>query len=156
MGQMYRRSNVVYQDGLRNVNSMIFNSQVDLLKVPSGKIHTLRLNQCIESQQAVEEKEMKLERMGSRSKWEKETVTLVPNIESVSSTAMVMQVEMNTMFQTLCSSYFYKSKQFEQVKILLNQISSLALNRILSILTPPPCKKFTNLTSSEHPIQGAL
>jgi len=63
-----RRSNVVYQDGLRNVNSMIFNSQ------------------------AVEEKEMTLERMGSRSTWEKKTVTLVPDIESVSSTAMVMQV----------------------------------------------------------------
>ena len=30
--QMVRRSNEVYQDGLRNVNSMIFNSQVDLLK----------------------------------------------------------------------------------------------------------------------------
>ena len=37
MAPMVRRSNVVYQDGLRNVNSMIFNSQVDLLKVPSGK-----------------------------------------------------------------------------------------------------------------------
>ena len=36
-GPMVRRSNMVYQDGLRNVNSMIFNSQVDLLKVPSGK-----------------------------------------------------------------------------------------------------------------------
>ena len=35
---LIRRSNMVYQDGLRNVNSMIFNSQVDLLlKLPSGK-----------------------------------------------------------------------------------------------------------------------
>ena len=84
--------------------------------------------------QAVEEKEMTLERMGSRSKWEKETVTLVPNIESVSSTAMVMQVEMNAVVQKheiSCFSYYSKSKQFEQVKILLNQISSLALNRIV-------------------------
>ena len=31
--EMVRRSNEVYQDGLRNVNSMIFNSQVDLLKM---------------------------------------------------------------------------------------------------------------------------
>ena len=42
---------------------------------------------------------MTLERMGSRSKWEKETVTLVPNIESVSSTAMVMQVQIDIVFQ---------------------------------------------------------
>ena len=92
--------------------------------------------------QAVEEKEMTLERMGSRSKWEKETVTLVPNIESVSSTAMVMQVQMNTMFkehQTLCFSYYYKFMQFEQVKILNHskQISSFYI-------------------CFEHPIQGAL
>ena len=42
---------------------------------------------------------MTLERTGSRSTWEKKMVTLVPDIESVSSTAMVMQVQINSIFQ---------------------------------------------------------
>ena len=49
-----------------------------------------------ESQQAVEEKEMTMESMDSR--WQKETVTLLPSIESVSSTAMVMQVKNDVFF----------------------------------------------------------
>ena len=44
MGQMVRRSNVVYQDGLRNVNSMIFNSQVNLF------LKVLKMNTCIDDE----------------------------------------------------------------------------------------------------------
>ena len=55
---------------------------------------------------------MTLERTGSRSTWEKKTVTLVPDIESVSSTAIVMQVQINSNFQKceiLCFLYFSNS-----------------------------------------------
>ena len=48
---------------------------------------------------------MTLERMGSRSTWEKKAVTLGPDIESVSSNAMVMQVQMNSI---LCFFIFFK------------------------------------------------
>ena len=41
---MVRRSNVVYQDGLRNVNSMIFNSQVNLF------LKVLKMNTCIDDE----------------------------------------------------------------------------------------------------------
>ena len=64
---------------------------------------------------------MTLERTGSRSTWEKKTVTLVPDIESVSSTAMVMQVQINYNFQKceiLCFFIFFK--QFEQVNIYIS------------------------------------
>jgi len=90
-----RRSNLVYQDGLRNVNSMIFNSQ------------------------AVEEKEMpakKTEGISSKSKWGEEPVTLVPNIKSVSSTAMVMQVFCDDCEGEVSTSKQDKASLKEEVK----------------------------------------
>ena len=69
--------------------------------------------QTDESQQAVEEKE--------KSTWEKKAVTLVPDIESVSSTAMVMQVQRNSIVKNVkfyAFSYFFKSQTIKQVKIL--------------------------------------
>ena len=61
-----RRSNLIYQDGLRNVNAMIFNSQ------------------------NIEEKGSRTSEKSSG--WETEGSTHYPRLDSVSSTAMVFQV----------------------------------------------------------------
>ena len=80
---------------------------------------------------------MTLERMGSRSTWEKKAVTLGPDIESVSSTAMVMQVQI--------ISIFPKMEDFVLFHSFPNP-NNLSKSRFCS----------PRVTFSEHPTQGAL
>ena len=79
---------------------------------------------------------MTLERMGSRSSWEKKTVTLAPDIESVSSTAMVMQVQRNSILQRILLNILLKVLCDDcEGEILATQEDNASLKEVKVCLT---------------------
>jgi hypothetical protein len=74
-----RRSNLIYQDGLRNVNAMIFNSQAVEERASRRKVQEAEVEGPAAEARGLQRSSL-------------------PQLESVPSTAIVMQVTINTMF----------------------------------------------------------
>jgi hypothetical protein len=86
-----RRSNLIYQDGLRNVNAMIFNSQAVEERTSRSEVQAGQ-----EGQTGLEGQEGQAGQEGQEDPAEAEARglqrSMLPQLESVSSTAIVMQV----------------------------------------------------------------